>query len=154
MRTRENTNIEYFSRPTAIFISIAIFFIFAKAFGQEALTRQVCFKDFCIDAEIADSQDKRLKGLMFRKDLARDQAMLFVFEEERQPKFWMKNVEFNLDIIWIGQDKRIADIKTNVPPCRDECQSIISNAKARYVLEARAGFVKFNQVKIGDRVSF
>lgn len=118
------------------------------------LTERVCFKNTCIDAEIADSEEKRVKGLMFRRSLTESQGMLFVFEPEQKPKFWMKNVETSLDIIWISLDKRVVDIKTNIPPCRDYCESIISEHKARYALEVKGGFVDKYQIKIGDNVSF
>ncbi|MDD5165997.1 MAG: DUF192 domain-containing protein [Candidatus Omnitrophica bacterium] len=154
MRTRENTNIKLFFKPAAIFIPIAIFLIAIPAFAETGFLRKVCFTNFCVDAEIADSPDKRAKGLMFRKDLGEGNAMLFVFEEEQWPKFWMKNVAFPLDMIWISEDKRITDIKTNVLPCRDYCESIVSKSKASYVLEVNAGFASRNGIKIGESVSF
>ena len=80
--------------------------------------------------------------------------MLFVLEPGQKPKFWMKNVKFSLDIIWINEDKRVVDIKTNIPPCRDYWESIGSKQEARYILEVRGGFVNKYQIKIGDEVGF
>jgi len=91
---------------------------------------------------------------MYRKELAKNKGMLFVFEKEVLPGFWMKNMEFPLDIIWINQDKRIIGINTNVFPCRDSCESIVPPDRIKYALEVNAGFVEKNQIKAGDRVDF
>lgn len=80
--------------------------------------------------------------------------MLFVFEKEEVQSFWMKNMKFPLDIIWIDKDKRIVDIKINVLPCNGSCAGLMPQAKAQYVLEVNAGFTEKNRVKVGDRVDF
>lgn len=143
----------------------AIFFIFlARAcFGQEV--REVCLKDVCVRAEIADIPDKREKGLMFRQELAEDQGMFFIFKEEARHGFWMKNVNFPLDIIWIDKDKRIVDIKPNLKPCQEthgpfddghrekSCESYFPLEKAFYGLEVKAGFADKHKIKIGDTMS-
>lgn len=116
--------------------------------------KTVCVKNICVRAEVVDSDPKRTQGLMFRENLAANQGMLFIFEAEARYAFWMKNMKFPLDIIWISQDKRIVDIKTEVPPCRESCETITPQAKAKYVLEVNSDFTDKNQLKIGDRVSF
>lgn len=120
----------------------------------ENATEEVCFKDTCVHSEVADSPAKRAQGLMYRKELAENKGMLFVFDEEVLPGFWMKNMEIPLDIIWISKDKRIIGINTFVLPCRDSCESIMPPDKIKYALEVKAGFVDKNQVKIGDKVCF
>lgn len=107
-----------------------------------------------MQVEIADTESKRQLGLMSRQSMPENQGMLFVFEKEETQSFWMKNMKFPLDIIWISEDKRIVDIKSNVLPCRDSCESIVPQAKAKYVLEVNAGFVERNKIRIGDEVSF
>lgn len=116
--------------------------------------QKACFRDYCVDAEIADSLDKRASGLMFREDIPEDRAMLFIFQQEQIPKFWMKNVRFPLDILWINKDKIIVGIERDVPLCQDSCPPIVPNQKVSYVLEAKAGFVSRHQVKIGEKISF
>jgi len=90
---------------------------------------------------------------MFRKGLAEDEGMLFIFDKEERHNFWMKNMEFALDIIWVGRDRRIVDIHQNVPPCRDECPGISPRAQAGFVLEVNAGFVRKNHIRIGDSLT-
>src|SRR3989338_8541055 len=98
-------------------------------YGEEAI-KHVCLKDICIEAEIADTDSKRQMGLMFRESLSDNQGMFFIFENEARHGFWMKNMQFPLDILWIDKDKKIADIRTNVQPCKDYCESLIPQTKA------------------------
>ena len=91
---------------------------------------------------------------MFREHLDKESALLFVFKEGGFYGFWMKNMRFPLDIIWISGDNKIVDIKTNVPPCASSCESLIPAAKARYVLEVNSGYVNKHNIKIGERIYF
>lgn len=91
---------------------------------------------------------------MFRKHLAKDRGLLFVFKEEGFYRFWMKNMRFPLDIIWISNDKRIVDIKKNVAPCGSACESLAPLARALYVLEVNSGFVSEHNIKIGQKIDF
>jgi hypothetical protein len=104
-----------------------------------------------VKAEIAETTDQRRQGLMFRDSLATDRGMLFVFKKEGIYKFWMKNMRFPLDIIWISQDKRIVDIRQNAQPCQGPCESMVPAGQARFVLEVSAGFIQRHRLKIGDK---
>ncbi|MEK6604596.1 MAG: DUF192 domain-containing protein, partial [Nitrospirota bacterium] len=64
-----------------------------------------------VQAELADTPQKRSRGLMFREQMAPDAGMLFRFEEAGEWSFWMKNTKVALDILWIGPDKKIAYIE-------------------------------------------
>ena len=103
--------------------------------------------------EVADDDDERTRGLMFRKNLSRDAGMLFIFYNEEPQTFWMKNTLIPLDMIFINSTLKIVDIKENVPPCiqGEECPLYPSREPAQYVLEVNAGFVQRNGIKIGDR---
>jgi hypothetical protein len=140
--------------PAGLFSILIFLFLFFSSLNAGIITKRVCIKDVCLEAEVADSPEKQMQGLMFRKVLADNQGMLFVFNAPDKYAFWMKNVEFPLDIIWINQDKVIIDIKTNVQPCKDSCEVLNPQEKAKYVLEVNARFIEKNQVKIGDRVVF
>ena len=91
---------------------------------------------------------------MFRKTLAEHDGMLFIFQDEDSYSFWMKNMNFPLDIIWVDKDKKIVDIKKNVPACLGPCQPLSPSAKARYVIEVSAGFTDRHSVSIGQEVRF
>lgn len=95
-----------------------------------------------IQAEIADTTEKRAKGLMYRDSLPKDCGMLFTFAEPQLWTFWMKNTRIPLDIIWMDGKKRIVHIERNVPTCSridDGCPQYQPNDNAMYVLELAAG---------------
>jgi uncharacterized membrane protein (UPF0127 family) len=108
-----------------------------------------------ITAELALTDQERMQGLMFRTGLSEDQGMLFVFAEERIYPFWMKNMKFAIDIIWLDSQKRIVHIERSVPPCKKEpCPSYSPDLSALYVLELRAGSVDERKLKLHDQLEF
>jgi len=116
---------------------------------------QVCFKDDCFTVELAKTIQERTQGLMFRKKLDLDKGMLFIFENEGEYSFWMKNTLINLDIIWIDKNKEVVFISKNTQPCSsDFCFIINSNKKALYVLELNGGTIDKFGLNIGDKVDF
>jgi uncharacterized membrane protein (UPF0127 family) len=105
--------------------------------------------------EIADNQQKRITGLMFRKSIPDDYGMLFIFEDEDIQSMWMKNTLINLDLIFINKDKQIVDMHLDVPPCKsDPCPSYIGKYPAKYVLELKGGIALKIGLKQGDRLYF
>lgn len=129
---------------------------FASSNGADEVMRKVCIKDICVQAEIADSESKQMRGLMYRHSLGWKSGMLFIFDKEARYSFWMKNMSIPLDIIWIGGNKKIVDITKNVLPCKEqgECGSIIPALEVKYVLEVNSGFAEQNKIKVGDKVVF
>lgn len=109
-----------------------------------------------IDAEIADTQPLRQKGLMFRDSLPRDRGMLFVFTDRGPHLFWMKNCNIPLDILWLDENKKVTHIAEATPPCRSDPCPVYgpTEGETRYVLEVVSGFSKMAGVKIGTRVQF
>jgi uncharacterized membrane protein (UPF0127 family) len=108
-----------------------------------------------LTAELALTEEDRARGLMFRKDLNEDQGMLFVFEEEGRHAFWMKNMTFSIDILWLDRQKRIVHIEHRVPPCQNEpCPSYPPDYPALYVLELRAGAADALNLQLFDRIEF
>ena len=84
-------------------------------------------------AELADTAEKRARGLMFRESLPKDRGMLFTFSEPQQWTFWMKNTRISLDIIWMDAKKKIVHVERNVPTCSrtdDGCPQYQSNDHA------------------------
>ena len=107
-----------------------------------------------VNAEIADNFAKKSMGLMFREKLGKNEGMLFVFDKEDYYNFWMANVSFPLDFIWIGKNKTIVDITENAQPCKIICSSFTSDKKAQYVLEVNAGFIEENKIRISNKADF
>lgn len=111
-------------------------------------------KDCRIKIELADTQEKRVAGLMFRASLPEDSGMLFIFDEEADYGFWMKNMIIPLDMIWIDSKKIIVDITKNALPCKEECLSIHPKRAAKYVLEVNSGYTDAHNINVGDKVEF
>jgi uncharacterized membrane protein (UPF0127 family) len=126
--------------------------------GQAGKDRfiKVYFPDgFSATAELAVSDEERAQGLMFREKINEDQAMLFLFEEEDIHSFWMKNMRFAIDILWLDGQKRIVHLESRVPACpKDPCPSYVPAAAAAFVLELQAGFVEKHGLRLYDRVEF
>jgi len=129
-----------------------LLFIFCGFSHTEVKT--ACIKNTCIKVEVARTNSEKEKGLMDRKSLAQDEGMLFVFEEEKVHAFWMKNMRFPLDIIWLDASKNIVEIYKNAQPCKETCDSIIPKAASVFVLEVPAGFVEENNIKVADTLEF
>ena len=113
---------------------------------SEYETREITISDIRITVEIADDNEKITKGLMFREGLPDKHGMLFVFEEERKYQFWMMNMKFNIDIIWLDEDGKVVYVVEGAEPCIDEAHISLCAYKpdetAKYVLEVNSGFVK------------
>lgn len=100
--------------------------------------------------EIADSEDERARGLMFRDQMEIDHGMLFIHEYEEPQAYWMKNTKIPLDILYFDNARKLVAQQRDVPPCSagDACPSYPSNKPARYVLELNAG--QAAQLKLQD----
>lgn len=108
-----------------------------------------------IGVEVAQSDVERARGLMGREGLSEGSGMLFIFDSETQHGFWMKDMNFPIDIIWIDSEFRVVDITGGAVPCVGEPCTIYSpGAPARYVLEVSSGFASVNGVEIGDVTFF
>jgi len=128
---------------------------FALITSQKEKQSQVCFNNNCFFVELARTQEERSRGLMFRESLAPDQGMLFIFEEEGDYPFWMKNTFIPLDIIWLNKEKVIVFIKENAQPCQGEfCPLIDPHQNAKYVLEVKEGVAEKVNLKIGQKADF
>ncbi len=125
---------------------------------QAAASTQVRINSLVIAAEVAKTTQTRSQGLSKRESLAPNTGMLFVFEKVDRYNFWMKDVKFPIDIIWIGQDKRIADITHSAqlePGVPDNLLRIYQPAvSVLYVLEVAEGTAAFNNLRIGDLAEF
>lgn len=102
---------------------------------------------------IADTPEKREKGLGDLQELPEDSAMLFTFEKEDTYGIWMKDMKFPIDIIWLDTSKKIVTLEENVFP--DTYPEIFyPGEKSFYVIEANAGFVEKNNLTTGNTLDF
>lgn len=126
-----------------------------KVQGQWASPRgTVVFPDKTkVTVEIADTEEKRQRGLMFREHLAPTDGMIFLFDEPGNYPFWMKNTLIPLDMIWVDKNAQIVWIAQSVPPCKaDPCPSFDHKGMASYVVEVVSGFATDHKLKVGDKL--
>ncbi len=106
-------------------------------------------------AEVVSDDASRSRGLMFRPRLDESAAMLFVYPREGVYSFWMKNMLFPLDLIWLGRQHRVVYVKENFAPCQDDpCEIATPPVKAQYIIEVKAGTVRKLALKTGTPVDF
>lgn len=100
---------------------------------------------------IADTPEKQQRGLSATESLSADKGMLFAYDSVAERCFWMKDMRYGLDIIWLDEAKKAIAIEQSITPqtypqtfCHD----------ARYVLELKAGEVAKNGLQVGEYISF
>ncbi len=102
--------------------------------------------------ELANTDEERAKGLMFRKNLPEGQGMLFDFEREQDVAMWMQNTYISLDMLFIRGDGTILRIAENTTPL--STRIIPSGGPVRAVLELIAGSARKYGIEPGDKVAF
>lgn len=105
-----------------------------------------------IGIEIADDDNKRARGLMYRQSLPEDAGMLFLHREEQIQSFWMKNTYIPLDMIFVNGEKRIVTIHAQTRPLKE--WSYASTEPALYVVEVNGGFCSRHHIGVGDKIDF
>lgn len=105
-----------------------------------------------LEIEIADDSYQTETGLMYRKSMANNRGMLFIFPNLDYRSFYMKNTEFGLDIIYLDQDQKIVSIQKNAEPQNET--SLPSEAPAKYVLEVNAGLSDQWGLEKGDVMTY
>jgi len=108
--------------------------------GGETVTVQV---------ELARTPAQREQGLMYRKELAPDAGMLFIFPAEGFPVFWMKNTLIPLDMIFLSAAGEVAGIVARAKP--ESLDRLAVDRPAKYVLEVNSGFCDAHHLAVGDR---
>lgn len=103
--------------------------------------------DQVLKVQIADTQPRITRGLMFQEQLPYDQGMIFVLKNPDNYSFWMLNMEFGLDMIWFDKEGMVVHIEKNVPPCKTvieivTCTRTNVDYNASYVVEVTEGFVE------------
>ena len=137
---------------------IVIFFITAISFflsSDENLRhiKQVKIAEQSIKVELALTQKEQMGGLSGRSEMKENEGMLFIFYKPGIYPFWMKNMNFAIDMIWIGEDLRVVYIKKDARP-ENFLETFGPEQDAKYVLEVVSGFSEKNNLKEGDEVQF
>lgn len=99
--------------------------------------------------EVVDTEALRIRGLSGHKPLASNEGMLFVFPEDGRYGFWMKDMLFPIDILWLDSGYRIIDTKEHAVP-ESYPEVFTPHTSARFVLELPAGFFSNHHLKNGN----
>ncbi len=105
-----------------------------------------------IQIEVADTPDKTAQGLMYRSSMKENQGMLFIFPDEEERSFYMKNTRISLDLLFVNQNKEVVSITKYAVPF--DLTSIPSNGPATYVVEVIGGFCNKYDIEPGDKIEF
>lgn len=108
-----------------------------------------------VDLELALTAQEVSTGLSFRPSLPQGRGMLFLFDEARYPSFWMKNMMFSLDLLYLNETGTVVHVEAKVPPCAaDPCPTYPSSDPAIAVLEVNAGVAAEHGVEKGSVIQF
>jgi hypothetical protein len=103
--------------------------------------------------EVAQTEHARELGLGARASLPADHGMLFVFDHVAPECFWMKDMHFPLDIIWVSSDKKVVHIEQNVSPSTYP-NSFCPVEPVKYVIELNAGMAARADIRAGESLDF
>ena len=103
-----------------------------------------------VTLEIAADDATRTRGLMYRNSLADGHGMLFIFDDESDRAFWMKNTVIPLDMIFIGANQTIVGVKANTTPLSLAPQSV--GRPSKWVLEVAGGYAARAGIETGNRI--
>ena len=141
--------------------SLALIIVSQSSFGSE---KNVLFQKQTISVgpkkikvELAQTEEQHAHGLMFRKKLATNEGMLFVFDDEAPRSFWMKNTLINLSIGYFSKDKKLVDIQEMTAMnsiMQTELSTYPSKGPAMYALEMSEGWFNKNSIAIGARLGY
>jgi uncharacterized protein len=134
-----------FSIVVVILIVVAGWFIYRATTNRSSKIR---INSTAFSAEIVDTPVAREKGLSNRDKLGQNKAMVFVFERSENQCFWMRDMKFSIDIVWLDSNKKVSAIERNVSPAsypQNFCHD------SQYVIELNAGVAEQINVKIGDQ---
>ena len=121
-----------------IIVGGSVFLFFNRPLEVESKTRFVKIGDTSIEVEIVDTPRARTKGLSGRKTLPDGTGMLFVFDQGGEYGFWMKEMNFAIDIVWIDEGLEVVGITERLTP-ETFPEIFYPPRKVMYVLELPAG---------------
>jgi uncharacterized protein len=140
---------------SVLIVWLAAIFVIQKVLSREMAELKITeleINGIKIEAEVADTFLSRMRGLSGRKNLAENKGMFFIFGDSSARSFWMKDMNFPIDIIWINGDKVVGFAENAPVPDEKGIPSFRSPEAVNKVLELPAGSVKRIGIKIGDEI--
>lgn len=141
--------------PILLFIVFASIIVLKSISHSDAYTKlssiglkQVQLADATFNLFIADTDIERSNGLSGIKNMDLNEGVAFIFEKPGQKVFWMKDMLFPLDFVYIHKH-RVVEVKENVLPSSYP-NTIVNQMPASIIIELNAGQVKLKNIKVGD----
>ncbi|MFH1790190.1 MAG: DUF192 domain-containing protein [bacterium] len=138
-----------------VFLIIIAFSFIIKLYSYYWPKTQIVIGSEKINVLLADTLEHRYKGLGKRKDFGKYNGMLFVFDTEDRHAIVMRDMLFDIDIIWLD-DLKIVDMAPNVKAQPNVSESLLDyylpRIESDMVLELPAGFIGKYKLKIGDSI--
>lgn len=100
-------------------------------------------------ADMADTAEEQRQGLSKRASLADNEGVIFIFDEPAYYSFWMKDMLFPIDIIWIGESRQVLGVSANIKP-ESFPQTFQPPTPSLYVIEVAAGWAERYRISVGD----
>lgn len=155
----------FFKNTSGVVLLVVLFIL--GMYGYRCLSEKVCEVDVidkyvrhdlviempkgALTVEVADTKSSREQGLSFRKSMRDDEGLLFVFDVPGRYGFWMKDMNFPLDIVWINQNGVVVEVQRNLLP-ESYPKTFINASEASYVLEVNKGIAEKLGLYIGSKV--
>jgi uncharacterized membrane protein (UPF0127 family) len=138
-------------RAAAFALAAALFVFASPGRAQSPLpVVQVKVAGHALRVEVASTVEQRMKGLMFREKMGRNDGMLFVFEDPGYHAMWMKNTPLALSVAFVDGEGRILNITDMEPQTLDQH---FAAGPARYAIETHKGWFAERRIKPGDKVA-
>ena len=101
-----------------------------------------------LEIEVANTDEERAKGLMYRDAMDSNHGMIFIFDKEQKVSFWMKNTKIPLSIAYIDKKGTIQDLFDMNPYSLEPIES--TRSSILYALEVNRGYFKRMNIHVGD----
>ena len=140
------------ARPIFLLVFLAAFSSVACQAEPKVAIATKSGREVVFQVEIADTPAKREMGLQYRRELASDHGMIFLFAAESPQTFWMKNTPIPLDMVFINREHKIVGVVEQAVPFSLDSRSV--GVPSQFVLEINGGLAKKLGIETGDSVRF
>jgi uncharacterized membrane protein (UPF0127 family) len=139
-------------------MKLLLLFVFSIAFAEPTTVdfkiKKLSLGKQTLTVELAETEEQKSQGLMFRKELKAGNGMLFIFQSEELRSFWMKNTFVPLSIGFFNSKKELIDIQDMVPAASEmqtDFPSYQSKGPAQYALEVPKGWFTKHKIKLRQK---
>jgi uncharacterized protein len=121
---------------------------------QKNVKVNISINNYTLLVDLSITFEQIILGLSNKNSIKENEGMLFVLNPSSRRGFWMKDMKFPIDIIWLNENKEIVNIKKSLEPCVTNCPVYYPDRESKYVLETVAGFADKQNLKVGDTIFF